>query len=559
MSSPKVSGAPQGAPLVQQRNTSASPEPVSAPAAAESTAWVGKPGAARPRPPTTTARAPATAPPPPSNQSAPAARLAAPSSVWYRQLNTLADALGATMANAGQSLHSAAASFGASTALGKRTDALATAFQSFGAGLANAPEQSVAMANAVHDTATSLLTRGEKLATDAQTQLRTSTHEGLTALRQGLDSVRAGTTAYVDGVKHAVDYHENISKLAPGGSYNLGLLGYVGVEGVRVQGNGNLTVNRGTDGTFTVVADGELAAGLFVEVGANVGGHGLDANLSASAVGGGAMEFRFATAEEATKAVASMLNRDAAPLAGHRSAIELRAGASALGWGLLGLKGEAALFGLAEGRGMASMRVEQGPDGVVQLVAQEKVKASVDLQGAFDERFFVTLGGANGSVELVAEHRYTLPPGVTLEQVAQDPIGLVKGSLDAIKKTRADAVTMNLVGKTQITGSGDGVSASLTVRRPLGELLASGALTKALRGDVAGALTALPADTVVEGSRSKNHTSGVHTGPWFSIMGFGVGVEVDATRQDLIDGSVQQFSGTASDVATQFKHPASPR
>lgn len=479
--------------------------------------------------------------------------------MWYRQLNTLADALGATMANAGQSLHSAAASFGASTALGKRTDALGSAFQSFGAGLANAPEQSVAMANAVHDTATALLTRGEKLATDAQTQLHTSTHEGLTLVRQGLDSVRAGTTAYVEGVKHAVDYRENISKLAPGGSYNLGLLGYVGVEGVRVQGNGNLTVNRSSDGSFTVVADGELAAGLFLEVGANVGGHGVDANLSASAVGGGAMEFRYATAEEATKAVASMLNRDSSPLAGHRSAIELRAGASALGWGLLGLKGEASLFGLAEGKGMASMRVEQGPDGVVQLVAQEKLKASVDAQGAFDASFFVTLGGANGSVELVAEHRYTLPAGVTLEQVAKDPIGLVKGSLEAIKQTRADAVTMNLVGKTQVTGSGDGVSASLTVRRPVGDVLASGALTKALRGDVVGALTALPAGSVVEGSRSKNHTSGVHTGPWFSIMGFGVGVEVDATRQDLIDSSVQQFSGAASDVAAQFKQPASPR
>ena len=66
------------------------------------------------------------------------------------------------------------------------------------------------------------------------------------------------------------------------------------------------------------------------------------------------------------------------------------------------------------------------------------------------------------------------------------------------------------------------------------------------------ALTSVGDKVQVEAKVTPYKTVGVSLAPGVSLMGFGVGVELEATRQDMADQPSYQYKGNATDAATRL-------
>jgi hypothetical protein len=568
-----------------------------APAQQKSQGWAAKTPARRP-----VAQNVSTAPRPsaPSSTAAGAAATGAaalstasqaqPSVVkhsWFDALSSAAHSLGTAMQSAGAKMSQAGDALGLANPLGLEAKALGAAYTMFGKGVDAAPKGAQLAASAVHDRAVDLEKKGEALYAEGKRQLATGVklaEKGVEKVGEGAQAVGHAVKAYAEGVAHAVDYKDNIQKLGPGDKYTIGLDGYAGVEGIRVAGKGNIEVSKGKDGKYTVGLDGEIAGGLYGEVGGKVAGLHASGEASAMLGVGGKLELKFDSQEEATKAAGILLKRAgtmgavsalappglggaaaalAAPskdelkfLGDHVSAMELTGNVAAEALGTLGVKGVAGLMGGVEAKVSSTVRLEVG-EGAPKVVVKQTLAAGLEagaglrLQGKGhneENEGFLTAVGGKGEAEVSIERQFSLPKGVTFDQLKHEPLKTLKAVGAEMKKTEVDSVAMGYELSGGAMGSGGGVGGEVKLSANLEELQKSGAVAKALKGDFKGALAALPESTEVEGKSERFATYGVKTGPIVSVMGFGVGLELQAQRKDVDEGTVKSFKMPAKDA-----------
>lgn len=503
--------------------------------------------------------------------------VAAPGS-WQDQLHRAQSCLGSSMVQAGGTLREAGGLLGP-TPLGLQAAELGASCETFGQSVASAPPAAVVDTVATHQQALGLADRAARLYQDGLGQLK----KGLTATREGVEKIGDGAKAaanaakaYVDDVGKAVDYQDNIAKLGDGDSYAIGVDGFLGIEGVRATGRGSIEVTRNAEDDYTVAVSGGLGAGLYVEFGAKVGNMGLAVDASAIASAGGTVEFSFKTPEEAASATGLILDHAkntmvsaAVPLGGlvtarsaaknaeaikglskNISAIELSGDITGEVFGILGIKGVIGGLGAVDVGGESAVRLEFGEDGpavVTRQTAHGYLGGDIGISLRGGDQYLTGVEGS-GEASVSLERRFQLPPGINLDALRNEPVKTLRAAAQEMQKTSVDTLSMEYSLEGGAFGRSAGISGSLSLEVSAAEVARSGAIPKALRGDFKGALAALPESAVVSGETQSYDTHGVKVYPYFTVMGFGGGVEMLAQRTDVDAAKTRSFERPAREA-----------
>jgi len=399
--------------------------------------------------------------------------------------------------------------------------------------------------------------------------------KGLELGKKGVDKVIGAATGYVNKVRAAVDYGKNIDQLGAGDSYRLGVGASGSIEGVKGYGQGSISVSKGSDGKYTVAADGELGGGVYAQIGASAGGSAT-ASAAATLGVGGRVELKFDNAEDAKKATGILLKQAAASglegvagpagaLAGaavapnaadekfisdHASAVELRGNVAAQVSAALGLKNVVGLAGFAKVKGEDTVRLELSkPPKVVlrqELSGQVSGSAGIKLgKPSTDGARKKQATGAEGSVlgSARVQQTYTLPEQLDLGKLKSDPVGTLTKVAGAVAKTEQDSVSFTLDASGGALGHRGGVVATASYTGDAGALASSGALQKLFSGDLKGALTAATSNANITLAVTPYENVGVKYMPAASVMGFGLGGSFDALRKDVRRPPLYEYSG----------------
>jgi hypothetical protein len=463
--------------------------------------------------------------------------------------------------------------------------------------LLQAPARTLELGKELADRAVELGNRGLELAdqareavTDAVVQ---TAGEALDQLAGGAQEVlRAGEELLTD-IREAVDVERRIRALnSDGDKVTIGLGGSASVEGVKAYGKGQVEIERkGDPPVYVVSVDGEVGAGIFGEVGGKVG---LSASGSAEATQGlgGKVEMTFSSPEEAARAVEIMermaaagavgaavpvpgagvaaqavlgpSSEDMAFLLGNVSAVQLRGNVAAQAAGVLGVGLDesirlAGLDGKVHVKGELAVRLELPRDG-----KPARVVVSQELTGGATAGAGIGLslnkgadGGKTGAavnldgrVSVKLEQAFILPDHVDAERLLRDPVGEL-ADLAGQVRVGDHSMTIKATGTAAALGNGGGVELELKVSANPEELLRSGVVGRALDGDLEGALRTLGDNTRVEAKLDKLQVSGFKANPEISVMGFGVGVEVEYTTTDR-EPWVEPFKGTATEAVDEL-------
>lgn len=515
---------------------------------------------------------------------------------WYDKLNKVADNFGGGLKQAGSVLEKGGNALAPFFPGARDIANIGRAAQASGKAIADAPENAVHTAQLAHREVEDLYKRGVSLFEDAKQKVG----QGVEAAKQGLETVGHGletlknvAVEYGKGVADAVDYKTNIDKLGEGDKYKLGIGGSGSIEGVKVYGKGGIEVSKGADG-YTVAVDGELGGGIYGQLGATLGGKAsIDGQATLGA--GGKVEFKFATAEEAKRATEIMLKQAAVSaassavgnnplgfvagqvaqhtlgpsaadmkfLADHASAVELRGNVAAEAAATLGFKDAfGANVGL-KGKAEYSVRLDfnrKDASGNA-LPPQASVKqaytieagggAGIDVsngkEGGEKNGFGLPYVGGKVEMKLEAEQRFTLPSSIDKSKLQSDPIGTLRGIASQVQASEEQKVTIGLDGQATAVGKGGGLAAEISFSGKVDDLMKSGYAEKLAQGDLQGALRALGDKTQVEAKLTPYAQFGVSMAPGVTVMGFGVGAELEATRKDQLDPSkCPTYSGTAT-------------
>ena len=511
-------------------------------------------------------------------------------------LNRAADAFGGAVRQGGQLIERGGQLLEGRVPGGSELRDLGEAAQQVGRGIQDAPEVAVATATAVQGQVNGMVQQGQQIYQRAEAAAQPLIAQGVETLRTGLDNVRSGldtlkngVTDFVKSITEATNFGTNIDKLGTGDKYTLGLGGSASVEGAKVYGAGQIEVSKGDDGAYTVAVDGKVGGGIYGQLGASVGGK-AEASGEATLGVGGKVEFKFATAEEAKRATEVLLRQAAVsavasspagiaagPLAQQAigpsaedlkflgdniSALELRGEAAAKIGGELGL-GErgvavAGAFGEAKVETVAAARIEFEKGKPPTLVVKQDytgevsagVKAGLDYSNGAPKNpneasLLPSLGGsAKGTVSV--ESRITLPSNINVANLKQDPLGTIKAAGVEMGNSAQSKVTVTLEGNGQAVGTGGGMEAKVEFSAKPADLMRSGAIQQALAGNFEGAFKAAGDKTEVKASLTPFTKHGVSLSPEVSIMGFGVGLEGQAVRQDMADKPLWEFKGNAT-------------
>ncbi len=521
---------------------------------------------------------------------APAA-LQAVTNGFYNGINKAADKLGGELKQHGSTLEKAGKLLDGYVPFAKDIQALGAGAKALGTGIADAPENAVALTNEVAERATNIGSAALGFLDDAKKYAADKLNAGVENVKSGIALLETGAKGlynagkeYVQGVANAVDYKENIDKLGEGDKYKLGLGGNASIEGVKVYGKGSIEVEK-KDGGYVVSVDGELGGGLYGMVGAKAGvGGGADAEATLGV--GGKVEMKFATAADAKKATEILLKQAAAAAASSQQgplAIPGQVAARALQPSKEDLQFLAKNVSAVELRGnvAASLSAELGAKGAVGIdggiKAKEEVAARIEfsnpptvsikttLSGEVSANAGLTLGQkpgsegglgnvAQGKVEVKAsiEQKFTLPANVDTAALMKDPRGYIKDVADKVVKSEEDKVTIEVDAAGGVLGSGGGAKTEISFKAKAEDLRNSGAMERALKGDLKGAMAALGDKVEVEAKITPYKTLGVSLAPEIKVMGFGVGVELEATRQDVADKPAYEYKGTATNAAERL-------
>jgi len=504
---------------------------------------------------------------------------------FYNGINAAADKLGGELKEHGSTLEKAGKMLSPFLPIGKDIELLGKGAKALGTGIADAPENAVALSGEIADRATNMgqaalgfLDDAKKFASEKIQQGGEIVNKGVELLEQGAKGIYNAGKEYVQGVADAVDYETNIDKLGEGDKYKLGVGASGSVEGFKLYGKGSIEVEK-KDGGFVVSVDGELGGGIYGEVGGKLGAK-VNAEGSATLGVGGKVEMKFATAEDAKKATEILLKQAAASaaasqqgalaipgqlasaaiapsadelkfLAKNVSAVELRGNVAGELAGTLGVKDVAGLnLGLkAKGEVTARLEFTNPPSVIVKQALSAELAGSAGLrltngkEGA--ESNTGGLPGANGKIEAKAtiEQKFTLPGNIDKAALMRDPGGYVKDVADKVVKSEEDKITLELDAQGGVLGSGGGAKTEVTFSGKAEELKNSGYLEKMMKGDLQGALTAVGDKVEVAAKVTPYKTLGVSLAPGVSLMGFGVGVELEATRQDMADQPLYEYKG----------------
>ena len=504
---------------------------------------------------------------------------------FYNGLNAAADKLGGELKAHGSVLEKAGKLLDGYVPFAKDIQLLGQGAKALGTGIADAPENAVALSGEIADRATHMGQAALNFLDDAKKVAAQKVHEGVEAVQSGVALLETGAKGiynagkeYVQGVADAVDYKTNIDKLGEGDKYKLGVGASGSVEGIKIYGKGSIEVEK-KDGGYVVSVDGELGGGIYGEVGGKLGAK-VNAEGSATLGLGGKVEMKFATAEDAKKATEILLKQAAASaaqsqngvlaipgqiaaaaikpsaeelkfLSSNVSAIEVRGNVAGELAGTLGIKDVAgANLGLkAKEEVAARIEFTNPPTVSIKTTLSAELAGSVGLRltngKEGGEANTGGLPGANGKVEVKAsvEQKFTLPGNFDKAALAADPAGYIKGVSQSIVKSEEDKITLEIDAQGGVLGSGGGAKTEISFKGKAEELRNSGYLEKILKGDVNGALTALGDKVEVEAKVTPYKTLGVSLAPGISVMGFGVGVELEATRQDFADQPLYEYKG----------------
>ncbi|MBI5496055.1 MAG: hypothetical protein HY904_13610 [Deltaproteobacteria bacterium] len=470
--------------------------------------------------------------------------------------------------------------------------------QSAGHAVSGAPDAAVRTAGELHTRANDLANRGEQLLEGAREGVREATRPVMDALQQvgrGVDTLRQAADQFGRTVGDAVDLRRNIDALGPGDKYTVGLGGNASVEGGKVYARGSIEVERRSDGRYTVSAGGELGGGVYAELG---GRAGMRASGTAEATlgAGGRVEMTFDNAADAERA-SRILARQAASsavgaagaasgipgstlagtaasqalapppadmqwLARHTSAVELRGNVAGEIAGGLGLADQntrlLGAFGRGAVRAEEAVRIEftgGRPSSLVtrsQFTADLQGGAGVGLQTGRANDGAATGIGVGGGVQAQAtmERRYTIPAGINGDDVMRDPRVLLRAG-DAMQRTREDRLTLTLDAQGQAVGNAAGTRAQVVMTGNT-DRIAEAAIRRLAQRDLPGAMRAAGDGVRVEANATPYTQTGISVSPSISVMGFGVGIEAQAIRQDVADRPTWQASGTATQAADEF-------
>ncbi len=504
---------------------------------------------------------------------------------FYNGINKAADKLGGELKEHGSTLEKAGKLLSPFLPIGKDIELLGRGAKALGTGIADAPENAVALSGEIAHRATNMgeaamgfLSDAKKAVTEKLKEGSEVLNKGVELLEQGAKGIYAAGKEYVQGVADAVDYKTNIDKLGEGDKYKLGVGASGSVEGVKLYGKGSIEVEK-KDGGFVVSVDGELGGGIYGEVGGKLGAK-VNAEGSATLGVGGKVEMKFATAEDAKKATEILLKQAAASAAASQpgamsipgqlvgaaiapskeelnfltknvSAVELRGNVAGELAGTLGVKDVAGVNAGLKAKGEVTARLEftNPPSVTVKQTLSAELAGSAGLrltngkEGA--ENNTGGLPGANGKIEAKAtiEQKFTLPAGFDKAALMKDPAGYVKDVASKVVKSEEDKITLELDAQGGVLGSGGGAKTEVTFSGKAEELRNSGYLEKMMKGDLQGALTAVGDKVEVAAKVTPYKTLGVSLAPGVSLMGFGVGVELEATRQDMADQPLYEYKG----------------
>lgn len=337
---------------------------------------------------------------------------------------------------------------------------------------------------------------------------------------------------------NALDVNDQVESLEPGES----IRAYLGLEvdGATLAGqvNGLMQVRRTPaeqGGNYVVNVGGEVGFGIVAKLGSSgIGSAGVEAFVNA----GGHAEFSFATREEAmaaTRAIAEyaaytaaranpiglvaspLLNRlmgnpeqDLKAILPSLRAVELSVGADAelsgkLGWTKGGLNlGGSGQVG-ADIDFIGRLEFENGKPAGVAL----RHKTAVSGSGGASLGFKSFTGNANGyfSGQAMFEQRFDLPEDFSFGEVLREPRASFRAIQEAMIETSTSRLVLdgvatvggNLKAKQGLAQESSGVRARVELEGNTRELMQSGAIQQALRGDFQGALATADEATVARG------------------------------------------------------------
>ena len=469
------------------------------------------------------------------------------------------------------------------------------AVKGLGSAVTAAPEKAVSLVHEAQD----LEKKGEAFLHRAEAvadQGIKAAKAGLETVKNGLEIAKNGVTNFVNEVAHAVDYGHNIDELGDNDKYTLAVGGEASVEGIKGYGKGSIEVEKNEKGKYVVSADGELGGGVYGEIGGKIGAK-LDAEASATLGVGGKIEMTFDTAEEAKKATGILLKQAAstavsvegnqllpgagllagkalAPssdemnfLADHTSAVELGGNVAGEVAGCVGLKDVAGLFGSAKVKDEVAVRIElkdekgepKKPELVVKQTAtgEAELGAGLKLGGREENGMAAAFAGGKGEASVEVEQRFTLP-NVKRGDLLAHPLDTVRNAASSMVKTEKDKVTLGLDVSGQALGSGGGLEVEASYEGNFADLQKS-AVAALVKGDVNGALKTLDGKDSLELKFEPYATVGVACSPEISIMGFGVGMEFEATRKDYAEKPARkEWKGSPSELGDKLNKQLRP-
>lgn len=206
------------------------------------------------------------------------------------------------------------------------------------------------------------------------------------------------------------------------------------------------------------------------------------------------------------------------------------------------------------------VRVEITPGQPPALVLEQSLEASGSLAlGAPVE--IPSLGGTlnggsiDGSATVSAETRVPLPPGISVGDLASDPVGTMRevGSHAIDNATTKLSLGVDISGGAALEGLPGTISADGGLEIELsGEAKTKdlvGALTTALSGDLGGALRQLGEKSELSVDVSTYSTSGFDIEEEITVPGFTIGIHAQNERRD--ETEVWSFEGSPAELAQE--------
>lgn len=520
---------------------------------------------------------------------------------FFDKINSAADRLGGAVRDGGKLLEQGGKALSGLVPGADKLREIGQQAQQAGTAIQNAPEAASQVAGQVQKGVEDLRQQGQQALEQVQQAAQPLIDKGVETVRQGLDTARQGVeaignavTGFGRDIAQATDISSNVKALGEGDSYKL-KVGAEGGAGIKVGAEHEIEVKK-EDGKYTVSADSQLTAGIDIGLNAKIPGFEAGPEAQAKLGVGAKVEYEFKTAEDAAKAAEILAKQaranaaaGAASTAGPLGALAGQAAQAALGptaeekkflqdnvsavelklsgnanaavEATLGERGIAAAGAGLEGEVSTAntlrIEMENGKPSALVVKSEAEGKAAASLQAGLTgtnqaqtaEGGLSTGLGAEASIKVESETKVPLPSNFDPAALARDPGGTLKSLLRDTANGVETKTALTVDGSGAIVNSGGGAELKIETTAKPADLARSGALPALARGDIPGALRNLGDKTEVSASLTPYTKHGVSLAPEVEVAGVGVGLEFEATRQDMADNPVWEFKGTGTEAA----------